>query len=1484
MFDGRLRRALAVTATAALASIALPFVGGIAPAAAATGPVVTLESGIAGCNGVRTTPGSENTTKRLVAGNLEPGGSVTFEINFPVNAADVGGDFAITDCVFINDTAVQKYSVSFVPNNTAFLLTFTLTIPANAPIGAEYCNYAKTTQSPSASQASNRKANPACFHVGGDLRIIKIATGDATHTPLAGASFTVQCTTNVTIPPVVISGLGSSATYSNGMYSASGVAANGVIAIAGPAATPCTVTETAAPPGYDLPSPSTFSYTIPLGSSQDIQYISDPLSKATTSIATSATGGTVGTAITDTATLTGVTADATGTITFSLYGPVATNTPTCTGTAIFTTSRTVTPGVTSYQSTSFTPTLPGYYFWVASYSGDSKNLPSAGSCGAIGETSHLVQAQPGVTTQIDLTGAEPGTLGLTTLGDTATLSGAVGNTDGETVTFNLYGPYADGVTPDCATSLFTTTGLLSGGIAVASATYTPTAIGTYVWTATYPGDVSNLSVTDACNQATEKVRIVGALIDVTKSANPVGPVSSGDTIGFDITVSNTPAATATNVVITDVLPAGGNLNWSLSPSFTNCAITGTVGSQTLTCTFPTVAKGASVGPIHVESATTPADCGTVTNTASFTSNNAGQGSDGASVIVQCANVSLTKTADNPTVNAGEQIGYTVTAHNAGPGIARNVVVSDPLPNGSGVTWTLAPGAPSNCSITGLAPTQVLTCTAVDLASGATETVHVISATAFASCGTYDNTATLTVSNSGAPNPAHATTVVRCSSVTLTKTADQATVGAGTQIGFVVTAANGGPGIARDVTISDPLPAGTGTGAVHWVLAAGAPTNCSISQATPTSPQVLTCTAVDLASGGSEQVHVIAATAFANCGTYDNTATLTVSNAPAPNPAQAAIAVQCPALTLTKTADSPTPVDAGGQIGFTVTVTNSSAAGTGTAHNVVITDPLPAGTGVSWSLASGSSNCSVTGTAPNQVLSCTTVDLAPGASVTAHVVSATAFASCKSYPNVASLTAADAPSLEASASTTVQCPALTVVKTADAPTVRAGSPIGFAILVTNLGPGAATTATVNDPLPGGPVGFAVTWVIDPAYTGAGTCAISGAAGSQVLHCDFGSLAASAFALVHVSAATQFANCASFANTATAGAANGSDATNSDTTVVQCPEVTLTKTPDALTVDAGTPIGFTITASNSAAAGTGTATGVEITDTPLPFGDGINWVVDPASPATCLITGTAPTQSLACGAVDLAPGEVESVHITSATDFMSCATYDNTALLTSSNGLVGVPVSARASTTVQCAALVLTKTADTATVSAGSTVGFTIHATNAGPGTADGARIEDPLPSGTDVTWTIDPAYAGPGTCAVNATATSQQLVCELGDLPAGADASVHITSPSTQLSCAVYRNVVTLLAGNAPTLTAEASTTVKCADTGGLVIVPPVIVPPVIVPPVIVPPVIVPPVSSGPLAFTGAGPVHIELLGAVALLILGGALLAAGSLTVRPRSR
>ena len=155
------------TVTSPFAIAAITVLGGaviLATPAVAThgGTHVTLQADTKGCTGVL--PSTDgNTDMRLAGGTLVPGGTAVFAITYPLNAASVGKEFTITACAFINDTAELKYLVSFVPSNQAFVLTMTFAIPEDAPVGGVYCNYAKTTRSPTAAQASQRKAGPACF-------------------------------------------------------------------------------------------------------------------------------------------------------------------------------------------------------------------------------------------------------------------------------------------------------------------------------------------------------------------------------------------------------------------------------------------------------------------------------------------------------------------------------------------------------------------------------------------------------------------------------------------------------------------------------------------------------------------------------------------------------------------------------------------------------------------------------------------------------------------------------------------------------------------------------------------------------------------------------------------------------------------------------------------------------------------------------------------------------------------------------------------------------------------------------------------------------------------------------------------------------------------------------------------------------------------------------------------------------------------------
>ncbi|MEV4428896.1 hypothetical protein AB0K23_26645 [Streptomyces sp. NPDC049602] len=379
-------------------------------------------------------------------------------------------------------------------------------------------------------------------------------------------------------------------------------------------------------------------------------------------------------------------------------------------------------------------------------------------------------------------------------------------------------------------------------------------------------------------------------LSLTKVADAAS-VDAGSTIGYTIAVTVRGPGNAVRAALTDPLPPGAGVQWQITPSYGGpggCVLQGPVGSQTLHCAFGTLRQGARA-VVHVAGTTTAASCGTYPNTATAKARNTPPVSASASTTVVCPPpspvLSLAKTADAASVSAGDPIGFTVTAHNAGGGDATGVTVSDPLPAGPGITWTIDPANPA-CSISGEAGSQTLSCSYPDLPAGASDSVHVESPTVFESCGTYGNTATGTSGNGGSAQATAGTTVM-CPVMGLGETADAVSVSAGDQIGFTATVDNTGPGTLRGVTLSDPLPAGPG---IAWSLSP-AVTGCVISGAG--ADQVLDCEFGDVPSGGAVSAHVVSATTTNSCGTYVNTATAVATNHPTEQ-ASAFTNVLCPA--------------------------------------------------------------------------------------------------------------------------------------------------------------------------------------------------------------------------------------------------------------------------------------------------------------------------------------------------------------------------------------------------------------------------------------------------------------------------------------------------------------------------------------------------------------------------------------------------------------
>jgi uncharacterized repeat protein (TIGR01451 family) len=312
----------------------------------------------------------------------------------------------------------------------------------------------------------------------------------------------------------------------------------------------------------------------------------------------------------------------------------------------------------------------------------------------------------------------------------------------------------------------------------------------------------------------------------------------------------------------------------MSPATAGC----TVVSNVLNCSFGDLVSGA-VRTVRLIAQTSKTECATYPNIADAHSDNDGNPTANATIVCQPANLGLTKTADATPVNAGDQIGFTLTLTNNGTGTAKNVTLHDPLPSGSGsgLTWTMSP-ATAGCTVV----SNVLNCSFGDLASGAVRTVHLIAQTSKTECATYPNIADAHSDNDGNPT-ANATIVCQNPSVHVVKTADAASVNAGSNIGFTLTVRNTGVGLAHGVVLTDTLPTNAG---LSWTVNGGtAAGTCSISLG------ILTCNIGDLAAGASVTVHITSPTNTATCGTVNNTGTVTSGN-DSGDSSSASVAVNC----------------------------------------------------------------------------------------------------------------------------------------------------------------------------------------------------------------------------------------------------------------------------------------------------------------------------------------------------------------------------------------------------------------------------------------------------------------------------------------------------------------------------------------------------------------------------------------------------------------
>ncbi len=251
----------------------------------------------------------------------------------------------------------------------------------------------------------------------------------------------------------------------------------------------------------------------------------------------SATSITVGGTAFDTATLTGVTSTAGGTVAYAYYTDSA-----CTLNQVTAGTKTVTNGIVPNSNTKTFNTV-GTFYWQAVYSGDLNNAGSTSDCTT--EVLTVTKAQLTATTQVHNASHQNKTGSSVPLGsvmhDFATVSGAVsGVTPTGAITFTFY------TQADCGGTGTSVTNTGTEGSGQRSADSSALAAGSYSYKASVAGDSNYLGDDSDCENFTvDKAQLTASTqvhnashSDITGTAIAIGSVVhdfasvSGGVAGF----------------------------------------------------------------------------------------------------------------------------------------------------------------------------------------------------------------------------------------------------------------------------------------------------------------------------------------------------------------------------------------------------------------------------------------------------------------------------------------------------------------------------------------------------------------------------------------------------------------------------------------------------------------------------------------------------------------------------------------------------------------------------------------------------------------------------------------------------------------------------------------------------------------------------------------------------------------------------------------
>jgi large repetitive protein len=820
------------------------------------------------------------------------------------------------------------------------------------------------------------------------------------------------------------------------------------------------------------------------------------------------------------------------------------------------------------------------------------------------------------------------------------------------------------------------------------------------------------------------ITLTPQLADLSLSKTINNPtVTLGQPVTFTLNVNNAGPSPATNVTVTDQLPQG--------LTFVSATPAGVYNSATGVWTVGTLANGASASlQITASVGTSTA----ITNTAQISAsdqrdpdstpgNNIATEDDQGSVTItpQVADLSLAKTIDNPTPNAGQNVTFTLNLNNAGPGTATSVAVTDKLPPGLSFI-SAAPSQGSYDSLSGVwtvGSVSAGSSASLQLAATVNTTSTVVNTAQVTRSDQPDPDSTPNNNNANEDDQSSISVTPQRADLSLTKTVDNATPNPNDIVTFTLNLRNAGPGAATNIAVTDLLPSGA-------TFVGSSPSQGAYNNTTG-------IWSVGVVGSGSSASLQIGAR-ITGVGTITNTAEVTAADQPDPDStpnnkvpgeddqSTVTVVVQQADLSLAKTVTKANP-QVGENVTFTITLSNG---GPNRATNVAIRDELPSGmTYISSTASTGSyDNLTSVWNVPaiengtKATLQITAKAVGTAATTNTAEVIASDQRDPDSTPNNNVSTEDD----QASLTVTPQIADLSLTKTANPVRPVANQQVTFTITVTNAGPSDATGVTVKDDVPAG-----MTFVSATANVGS----YDRTNGVWTV----GKVSRSGTATLTLVAKTDTADEKTNAAEITASdqydpdsQPNNQNADEDDQASVtispQVADLSLTKATDRDAPNVGDNVTFTITLNN---AGPDAATGVKVKDV-LPAGfsyvssTAAQGSYSPQSGEWNVGTVTPGTNTLLyiVGKVTSATAKINDAEVIAADQFDPDSTPGN--------GVATEDDQATITATPQIADLSLGKVVDKPAPNLGENITFVIGLNNAGPDTATNVTVLDRLPAG------------------------------------------------------------------------------------------------------------------------------------------------------------